>query len=130
MKSTCLHYPHSWTLSSRCELVSLVAVKLALTKLRFHVIMMQTSSTSLGQGGSNWQPPEWAVEFKNGVHVLEVVKDGTVVDKISLEKRRALFGRQAIMCDYVLDHPSVSRQHAVVVQHKNGRYNLILSFCC
>lgn len=84
-----------------------------------------TSSTSLGQGGSNWQPPEWAVEFKNGVYVLEVVKDGTVVDKISLEKRRALFGRQAIMCDYVLDHPSVSRQHAVVVPHKNGSVYVI-----
>lgn len=94
------------------------------------MIMMQTSSTSLGQGASNWQPPEWAVEFKNGVYVLEVVKDGAVVDKISLEKRRALFGRQAIMCDYVLDHPSVSRQHAVVVQHKNGRYKLIISFYC
>lgn len=100
-------------------------VKLTVTKLRVCVIMMQSSSTSLGQGGSNWQPPEWAVEFKNGAHVLEVVKDGTVVDKISLEKRRALFGRQAIMCDYVLDHPSVSRQHAVVVQHKNGRYKLL-----
>ncbi|XP_024390103.1 protein phosphatase 1 regulatory inhibitor subunit PPP1R8 homolog isoform X3 [Physcomitrium patens] len=84
-----------------------------------------TSSTSLGQGGSNWQPPEWAAEFKNGVHVLEVVKDGTVVDKISLEKRRALFGRQALMCDYVLDHPSVSRQHAAVVLHKNGSVYVI-----
>lgn len=92
------------------------------SKLRGHLFKVQTSSTSLGQGGSNWQPPEWAAEFKNGVHVLEVVKDGTVVDKISLEKRRALFGRQALMCDYVLDHPSVSRQHAAVVLHKNGRF--------
>lgn len=85
-----------------------------------HLVVMQTSSTTAGQGGSNWQAPDWAVDFKNGLYVLEVMKDGAVVDKISLEKRRALFGRQAIMCDYVLDHPSVSRQHAVVVQHKNG----------
>jgi pSer/pThr/pTyr-binding forkhead associated (FHA) protein len=53
--------------------------------------------------------------------VLEVLKEGGVVDKVCLEKKRALFGRQALMCDYVLDHPSVSRQHAAVVQHKNGR---------
>lgn len=81
---------------------------------------VQTSSTALGQGQSNWQPPDWAVEFKNGLYVLEVLKEGGLVDKICLEKRRALFGRQAILCDYVLDHPSVSRQHAAVVQHKNG----------
>eukprot|EP00850_Spirogloea_muscicola_P011420 SM000071S21044 [mRNA] locus=s71:3271:4609:- [translate_table: standard] len=52
---------------------------------------------------------------------LDVVKDDKVVDRIPLERRRALFGRQATAVDFVLDHPSVSRQHAVVVPHKNGR---------
>ncbi|CAM6023560.1 unnamed protein product [Sphagnum balticum] len=86
---------------------------------------LPSSSTATGSGGSNWQPPDWAVEFKPGVYVLEVLKEGGVVDKVCLEKKRALFGRQALMCDYVLDHPSVSRQHAAVVQHKNGSVYVI-----
>ncbi|KAL3681431.1 hypothetical protein R1sor_024387 [Riccia sorocarpa] len=78
------------------------------------------ATTSLGAGGSNWQPPDWAVDPKPGVFWLDVVKDGEVVDKIPLDRRRCIFGRQNVMCDLVLDHPSVSRQHAAVVQHKNG----------
>lgn len=82
-------------------------------------------STSIGGSQSTWQPPDWAVEPRPGLYWLDVAKDGDVVDKINLEKRRNIFGRQAIMCDYVLDHPSVSRQHAVVVQHKNGSVYVI-----
>ncbi|MCO5571823.1 hypothetical protein L7F22_025571 [Adiantum nelumboides] len=82
-------------------------------------------SSSVGGGQSTWQPPDWAVEPRPGLYWLDVLKDGDVVDKINLEKRRNIFGRQAVMCDFVLDHPSVSRQHAVVVQHKNGRFNFI-----
>ncbi|KAL2620506.1 hypothetical protein R1flu_000711 [Riccia fluitans] len=78
------------------------------------------ATTSLGGGGSNWQPPDWAVDPRPGVFWLDVLKDGEVVDKISLDRRRCIFGRQNVMCDLVLDHPSVSRQHAAVVQHKNG----------
>ena len=81
-----------------------------------------TQITTVGGGQSNWQPPDWAVEPRSGLFWLDVMKDGEVVDKIALEKKRHIFGRQAIMCDFVLDHPSVSRQHAVVVQHKNGRF--------
>lgn len=82
-------------------------------------------STNVGGGQSTWQPPDWAVEPRPGLYWLDVVKDGDVVDKINLEKRRNIFGRQAIMCDFVLDHPSVSRQHAVVVQHKNSSVYVI-----
>lgn len=82
-------------------------------------------STNVGGGQSTWQPPDWAVEPRPGLYWLDVVKDGDVVEKINLEKRRNIFGRQAIMCDFVLDHPSVSRQHAVVVQHKNGSVYVI-----
>ena len=79
-------------------------------------------TTAIGGGQSNWQPPDWAVEPKAGVYWLDVLKDGEVVGNLTLEKRRNIFGRQAIMCDFVLEHPSVSRQHAAVVQHKNGRF--------
>lgn len=78
-----------------------------------------------GGGQSNWQPPDWAVEPRAGVYWLDVLKDGEVVGNLALEKRRNIFGRQAIMCDFVLEHPSVSRQHAAVVQHKNGSIYVI-----
>ncbi|GLJ08633.1 hypothetical protein SUGI_0092690 [Cryptomeria japonica] len=84
-----------------------------------------TQSTAIGGGQSNWQPPDWAVEPRPGVYRLEVMKDGEVLDQINLDKRRHIFGRQVAVCDFVLDHPSISRQHAVVVQHKNGSIYVI-----
>ncbi|KAK0596957.1 hypothetical protein LWI29_020514 [Acer saccharum] len=74
----------------------------------------------VGGGQSNWQPPDWATEPRSGVYYLEVLKDGELLDRISLDRRRHIFGRQFQTCDFVLDHQSVSRQHAVVIPHKNG----------
>ena len=83
----------------------------------------QVAQTQLQhQQQSNWQPPDWALEPKPGVFRLEVMKDGEVLDQTNLDKRRHIFGRQFVTCDFVLDHPSVSRQHAAVVQHRNGRF--------
>ncbi|XP_043688980.1 protein phosphatase 1 regulatory inhibitor subunit PPP1R8 homolog [Telopea speciosissima] len=81
--------------------------------------------TQVGGGQSTWQPPDWAIEPRPGVYYLEVLKDGEVLDRINLDKRRHIFGRQIPMCDFVLDHQSVSRQHAVVVPHKNGSIYVI-----
>lgn len=79
--------------------------------------------TQVGGGQSTWQPPDWAIEPRPGVYYLEVMKDNEVLDRINLDKRRHIFGRQFHMCDFVLDHQSVSRQHAAVVPHKNGRFD-------
>ncbi|KAJ4836694.1 hypothetical protein Tsubulata_014854 [Turnera subulata] len=76
--------------------------------------------TQVGGGQSTWQPPDWAMEPRPGVYYLEVLKDGEVIDRINLDRRRHLFGRQILTCDFVLDHQSVSRQHAAVIPHKNG----------
>lgn len=78
--------------------------------------------TQVGGGQSTWQPPDWAIEPRPGVYYLEVIKDGEVLDRINLDRRRQIFGRQFQTCDFVLDHQSVSRQHAAVIPHKNGRY--------
>jgi nuclear inhibitor of protein phosphatase 1 len=92
--------------------------------------------TQIGGGQSTWQPPDWAIEPRAGVYYLEVLKDGVVLDKINLDKRRHIFGRQLQTPDFVLDHQSVSRQHAAVVPHKNGRLDLFSIFleiiwtCC
>ncbi|OWM85660.1 protein phosphatase 1 regulatory inhibitor subunit PPP1R8 homolog [Punica granatum] len=81
--------------------------------------------TQVGGGQSTWQPPDWAIEPRSGVYYLEVLKDGEVLDRIYLDKRRQIFGRQFHTCDFVLDHQSVSRQHAAVVPHKNGSVYVI-----
>nr|CAN77615.1 hypothetical protein VITISV_035197 [Vitis vinifera] len=82
--------------------------------------------TQLGGGQSTWLPPDWAIEPRPGVYYLEVLKDGEVLDQINLDKRRNIFGRQFASCDFVLDHQSVSRQHAAVIPHKNGRLDPFL----
>ncbi|KAJ6426268.1 hypothetical protein OIU84_026788 [Salix udensis] len=76
--------------------------------------------TQVGGGQSTWQPPDWAIEPRPGVYYLEILKDGEFLDRISLDRRRHIFGRQIPTCDFVLDHQSVSRQHAAVIPHKNG----------
>ncbi|XP_054815838.1 protein phosphatase 1 regulatory inhibitor subunit PPP1R8 homolog [Prosopis cineraria] len=82
-------------------------------------------ATQVGGGQSTWQPPDWAIEPRPGVYYLEVLKDGQVLDRINLDRRRHIFGRQIQTCDFVLDHQSVSRQHAAVIPHKNGSIYVI-----
>ncbi|KAK8575515.1 hypothetical protein V6N13_033248 [Hibiscus sabdariffa] len=82
-------------------------------------------ATQLGGGQSTWQPPDWAIEPRPGVYHLEVLKEGQVLDRVKLDRRRHIFGRQHHTCDFVLDHQSVSRQHAAVVPHKNGSIYVI-----
>ncbi|XP_057961369.1 protein phosphatase 1 regulatory inhibitor subunit PPP1R8 homolog [Malania oleifera] len=82
-------------------------------------------ATQVGGGQSTWQPPDWAIEPRPGVYYLEVLKDGEVLDRINLDKKRHIFGRQFPTCEFVLDHQSVSRQHAAVVPHKNGSIYVI-----
>ncbi|KAL8033051.1 hypothetical protein ABFX02_13G138000 [Erythranthe guttata] len=81
--------------------------------------------TPVGGGQSTWQPPDWAIEPRPGVYYLDVVKDGEVLDHVNLDKKRHIFGRQFHACDFVLDHQSVSRQHAAVVPHKDGSVYVI-----
>ncbi|GAV84875.1 FHA domain-containing protein [Cephalotus follicularis] len=81
--------------------------------------------TQIGGGQSTWQPPDWAIEPRPGVYYLQVLKDGEVLDRINLDRRRQIFGRQIHTCDFVLDHQSVSRQHAAVIPHKSGSIYVI-----
>ncbi|XVE87605.1 hypothetical protein DITRI_Ditri19aG0001400 [Diplodiscus trichospermus] len=83
------------------------------------------AATQLGGGQSTWQPPDWATEPRPGVYYLQVLKEGQELDRINLDRRRHIFGRQYHTCDFVLDHQSVSRQHAAVIPHKNGSLYVI-----
>nr|XP_043612349.1 protein phosphatase 1 regulatory inhibitor subunit PPP1R8 homolog [Erigeron canadensis] len=72
-----------------------------------------------------WQAPDWAIEPRPGLFFLDVFKDGQLLDRIPLDKRTHIFGRQLHSCHFVLDHQSVSRQHAALVPHKNGSLYVI-----
>eukprot|EP00698_Gefionella_okellyi_P001120 TRINITY_DN11011_c0_g1_i1.p1 TRINITY_DN11011_c0_g1~~TRINITY_DN11011_c0_g1_i1.p1 ORF type:complete len:702 (+),score=185.88 TRINITY_DN11011_c0_g1_i1:63-2108(+) len=64
-----------------------------------------------------YQPPPWSAQPKSAFR-FEVLKSGQIIDDIDLsEKPFYILGRHGELCDIVLDHPSSSRQHAVL-QHK------------
>ncbi|MCL7023940.1 hypothetical protein MKW94_027477 [Papaver nudicaule] len=51
---------------------------------------------------------------------VEVLKDGSIIDKYDVFTKGAyMFGR-ADLCDFVLDHPTVSRFHAVLQFKQSG----------
>ncbi|KAL6553077.1 hypothetical protein OROGR_006919 [Orobanche gracilis] len=51
---------------------------------------------------------------------IEVLKDGAIVDQYDVNKKGAyMFGR-VDLCDFVLDHPTISRFHAVLQFKSNG----------
>lgn len=66
-----------------------------------------------------YQIPEW-----NGPpchhYSLEVLKDGSIIDQFDVYKKGAyMFGR-VDLCDFVLEHPTISRFHAVIQFKSNG----------
>lgn len=66
-----------------------------------------------------YEIPEW-----NGPpchhYSLEVLKDGSIIDQFDVYKKGAyMFGRVEL-CDFVLEHPTISRFHAVIQFKSNG----------
>ncbi|KAL0450412.1 UNVERIFIED_CONTAM: Kanadaptin [Sesamum latifolium] len=52
--------------------------------------------------------------------VLEVLKDGAIIDQFDVNKKGAyMFGR-VDLCDFMLEHPTISRFHAVLQFKSNG----------
>ena len=65
-------------------------------------------------------PPSWAADPTHTKARLEVSKSGETVDELEVgEHPMYTFGR-SLTCDFQLEHPSASRQHAVLVHHENG----------
>ncbi|CAK9177158.1 unnamed protein product [Ilex paraguariensis] len=114
--------PHQQPLYENQHYVSQKPVEL---DVAVPTVVQTQQAAQLGGGQSTWQPPDWAIEPRLGVYHLDVMKDGEVLDRINLDKRRHIFGRQFHTCDFVLDHQSVSRQHAAVIPHKNGSIYVI-----
>lgn len=63
--------------------------------------------------------PPWS-EAPCHEYSFEVLKEGAIVDQFDVyEKGAYMFGR-VDLCDFVLEHPTISRFHAVLQFNKNG----------
>jgi len=74
-----------------------------------------------------YQPPSWARRPKLTLSGLEVYKKGKMVEIVRdvNRKKMTIFGRNKDLCDIVMQHPSISRQHAAIVHGSSGNMYLI-----
>jgi len=68
---------------------------------------------------SHYDIPSWAGKPPVGLH-LDVLKETKLVQKLMIDEKKCyLFGRNAQMTDFCIDHQSTSRVHAALVYHKH-----------
>uniref|UniRef100_A0A1A9UHD1 Nuclear inhibitor of protein phosphatase 1 n=1 Tax=Glossina austeni TaxID=7395 RepID=A0A1A9UHD1_GLOAU len=68
---------------------------------------------------NNYEIPSWAGKPPTGLH-LDVLKEDKLVQKLMVDEKKCyLFGRNAQMNDFCIDHASCSRVHAAFVYHKH-----------
>lgn len=88
---------------------------------------MSTTKTITNNNTNNtsiYSAPHWAATVISQLipYYFEVIKDGIEVAQYDLTKQiQYLIGRNADVCDIILEHPSISRLHAVVQFHASGR---------
>ncbi|CBN74145.1 conserved unknown protein [Ectocarpus siliculosus] len=76
---------------------------------------------AVASGG--YKPPSWGLTEAPGASGLSltVLKGGVEVGSISLDNRtHVLLGRQQGVVDVLLEHPSISRKHAILQHGQNG----------
>ena len=72
-------------------------------------------------GKGPYASPEWAAAVSPGGWSLEILKDGTIVGTLILDtKTHYTIGRQQGAVDILAEHPSISRQHAVLQFRDDG----------
>ncbi|KAH9086090.1 hypothetical protein LEN26_020485 [Aphanomyces euteiches] len=74
-----------------------------------------------------FQAPSWAAAQKpHAIALIDVYKANEVIMSVNVDsKPYFLFGRNALVCDIVLEHCSISRMHAALVHHNDGAVYLI-----
>mmetsp|Transcript_14711 Transcript_14711/g.35893 ORF Transcript_14711/g.35893 Transcript_14711/m.35893 type:complete len:412 (-) Transcript_14711:205-1440(-) len=86
--------------------------------------LTETTKKYLSKGG--YRVPRWARLPKYRRALFEVSKKDEMVEVVALGNSPSIiFGRQEDVVDKVLQHPSISRQHAAIVHDKHGRLQLI-----
>lgn len=69
--------------------------------------------------GIPYAVPEWS-HPPGQPYILEVLKDGSIIEQLDVSKKGAyMFGR-IDLCDFVLEHPTISRFHAVLQFKEDG----------
>ncbi|KAL5095729.1 hypothetical protein RYX36_000056 [Vicia faba] len=84
----------------------------------FHSTDTQTPKPSQGIAVP-YKIPAWSSAPCHEFY-LEVLKDGSIIDKFNVHEKGAyMFGRLDL-CDFVLEHPTISRFHAVMQFKRRG----------
>ncbi|VDN06916.1 unnamed protein product [Thelazia callipaeda] len=77
-----------------------------------------SSVENSGNSSLDYDIPSWAGRPPSGCH-LDVVKGDQLIQKLMVDEKGAyFFGRNPKQCDFVVEHASCSRVHAVLVYHK------------
>lgn len=61
-----------------------------------------------------YSEPPWGGEAPDTSYSLEILKNGTIVDTVPLTQRSYYVVGRLPVCDVSLEHPSISRYHAVI----------------
>ncbi|XP_038584170.1 kanadaptin [Micropterus salmoides] len=64
--------------------------------------------------------PPWGGIAPDVPYALEILKNGTIVDKVPLTQRSYFVVGRLPVCDVSLEHPSISRYHAVIQYRRQG----------
>ena len=65
-------------------------------------------------------PPPWAAEPTQSAAELVVEKNGQVVETLPIGDHSVYTFGRSLTCDFPIEHPSASRNHAALVHHENG----------
>ncbi|XP_077971592.1 nuclear inhibitor of protein phosphatase 1-like [Styela clava] len=74
----------------------------------------------------DFEVPSWAGKAPTGTH-LNVMKGEKLVEKLIIDEKKCyVFGRNSDSCDFITEHSSCSRVHAVLVYHKHLKRMFII----
>nr|XP_002125657.1 nuclear inhibitor of protein phosphatase 1-like [Ciona intestinalis] len=77
------------------------------------------SKRKLIEPKTKFEIPSWAGLAPSGTH-LNVMKGDKLVEKLLIDEKRCYyFGRNSESCDFMIEHASCSRVHAVLLYHKH-----------
>nr|XP_046268268.1 kanadaptin [Scatophagus argus] len=61
-----------------------------------------------------YKEPPWGGKAPDTAYALEILKNGTIVDTVPLTQKSYFVVGRLPVCDVSLEHPSISRYHAVI----------------
>jgi nuclear inhibitor of protein phosphatase 1 len=79
---------------------------------------------------ADYETPSWGKLPDNDSNLfkLEVLKSGQIVQALKLfAKDHFILGRQPDICDFCLEHSSISRKHAVL-QYRDDNALMLINF--